>query len=38
VLFSAGAWGRVRREGKLPRILIIVAVAALAAAKFAGKL
>ena len=37
VLFSAGAWPRVRREGKLPRILIIAAVVALAAAKFAGK-
>ena len=38
VLFSAGAWPRVRREGKLPRILIIVVVVALAAAKLAGKL
>jgi hypothetical protein len=38
VLFSAGAWQRVRREGKLPRILVIVAVSALAVAKLAGRL
>ena len=37
-LFSAGEWHRVRREGKAPRILIIVAVTALALAKLAGKL
>jgi hypothetical protein len=38
VLFSAGAWARVRREGRLPRILIIAAVTALAVAKLSGKL
>ena len=38
VLFSTGAWPHVRREGKLPRILIVVAVLALAAVKLAGKL
>ena len=38
VLFSAGAWHRVRREGKLPRILVIAAVTALAVAKLAGRL
>ena len=38
VLFSSGAWPRVRREGKLPRILIVAVVIALAAAKLAGKL
>ena len=38
VLFSSGAWTRVRREGKLPRILVVVVVLALAAAKLAGKL
>ena len=37
-LFSAGEWHRVRREGRAPRILIIVAVAALAVLKLAGKL
>ena len=38
VLFSAGAWARVRREGRLPRIVIIAAVAAVALAKLVGKL
>ena len=38
VLFSSGAWPQVRREGKLPRILIVLVVVALAVAKFAGKL
>ena len=37
VLFSSGAWPHVRREGKLPRILIVLVVVALAAAKLAGK-
>jgi 4-hydroxybenzoate polyprenyltransferase len=37
-LFSAGEWHRVRREGKAPRILIIVAVTALAVLKLAGTL
>ena len=33
LLFTSGAWSRVRREGKLPRILIIALVLALAVAK-----
>jgi hypothetical protein len=37
-LFSAGAWSRVRREGRVPRILIIAAVLALGIAKLAGKI
>ena len=37
-LFSASAWPRIRPEGKLPRLLVILAVAALAVAKLAGKL
>ena len=38
VLFTSGAWPRVRREGKLPRILIIAVVLALAVAKLLRKI
>ena len=37
-LFSVGEWPRVRREGKAPRILIIVAVTVVAVVKLAGRL
>ena len=37
VLFTAGAWPRVRREGKLPRLLVIAVVMALAVAKLAER-
>ena len=38
LLFTSGAWSRVRREGKLPRILIIALVLALAVAKLLRKI
>ena len=38
LLFSTAAWPRVRREGKLPRFLIVAVVLALAVAKLAGRL
>ena len=36
--FSRAAWTHVRREGHVPRLLIVAVVVALAVAKFAGKL
>ena len=38
LLFTSGAWSRVRREGKLPRILIIALGLALAVAKLLRKI
>ena len=36
VLFSASAWGSVRREGRPLRLLIVAAVVALAVLKLTG--
>jgi hypothetical protein len=38
VMFSRGAWSRVRREGKPLRVLVIAAVVVLALLKLAGRL
>jgi len=38
VLFSAGAWGAVRREGRPLRILIVAAVVVLAVLKLSGRI
>jgi hypothetical protein len=36
VLFSANAWGSLRREGRPLRVLVVAAVVALAVLKLAG--
>jgi hypothetical protein len=37
VLFTLGAWSRLRREGRPLRILVVAAIVVLAVAKLAGQ-